>query len=294
MVEKIVEYFEKHNIIIRGLALVLGCFMDASIYYIYCIPNHTVSGGMGGIGIIVNKLFSFISPIVFLNIAIVATLVLSIVVLGHKHTLHSIIGYFVYAGVLNLCAFLFSNVEMIFESQLFNAVFSGIIAGIGCGLIYRSGFDTGGMDTIATIIRDKFHIPFYKVAIGINCIIIGSCAVIFGYVTAIYSIIFLVVANKVCDAVLIGLSSKKMVFIRSNKSHEITKYIHEQLDTGFTITESTNGIGIFKRPVIICVIPTYRFYTLKSYVKDIDDKATFYSHDCYNVTGGKTNQIVPF
>lgn len=293
MVERIVRYFEEHNIIVRGLALLLGCFIDALVYNVFCVPNHIVTGGMGGIGIVVNY-FTGLNPIIFLNIGIICTLFLSIFILGKKHTLHSIIGYITYAVCLNTIAFLMKDVYIVFDSFLFTVIFCAIFCGIGDGLIYRSGFDTGGMDTILTILRDKFKIPFYKFSIFLNGTVIAVGAVVFGYITAIYSIIFLVVVNKVCDAVLIGLSSKKMVFIKSNKTTQITEYINKSLDTGFTILQSTNGIGIFKRPVILCVIPTYRFYTLKSMVKDIDSKATFYSHDCYNVTGGKTNQIIPF
>ena len=77
MVERIVRYFEEHNIIVRGLALVLGCFIDALVYNIFCVPNHIVTGGMGGVGIVVNH-FTGINPIIFLNISIICTLCLSI------------------------------------------------------------------------------------------------------------------------------------------------------------------------------------------------------------------------
>ena len=271
----------------------LGCFIDAFIYVSFAVPNNIATGGFGGIGIIIH-FFTGLNPIIFMNFAIICTLFLSIFILGKKHTIHSLIGYATYALCLNVASYLFRNVHIVFDSFLFTCIFCAIVVGIADGLIYRSGFDTGGMDTIYTILRDKFKIPFYRVAIVISTIVIGTSSIIFGYVTAIYSIIYSMLANKVCDAVLIGLSSKKMVFIKSNKTYEITDYIHKSLDTGFTILQTTNGIGIFKRPVILCVIPTYRFYTLKQMVKYIDDKATFYSHDCYNVTGGKTNQIIPF
>jgi uncharacterized membrane-anchored protein YitT (DUF2179 family) len=167
------------------------------------------------------------------------------------------------------------------------------LSGLGSGLIYRSGFDTGGIDTLLTILRDKFKVPFAKVANIINGLIIISGIITFGYVNAIYSIITLILINNISDSVVIGLSSKKMVFINSNKTKIITKFIEEELDTGYTLLESTNGIGIFKRTVIMCVIPTYRFYTLKAKVKEVDCNALLYSHDCYNVSGGRTNQIIP-
>ena len=292
MLDRVVTYFEKHNILVRGVALVLGCFICATVYNCFAIPNSIVYGGLGGLGIVVNKLTG-LSPVTFLNVSITCSLVISIFILGFKHTIHSIIGYITYISMVNLTAFIFKDVSITFDSFLFTCIFFGLLSEFGSGLIYRSGFDTGGIDTLLTILRDKFKVPFAKVANVINGLIIISGILTFGYIKAIYSIITLIIINNVSDAVLIGLSSKKMVFINSNKTKVITKFIEEELDSGYTLLESTNGIGIFKRTVIMCVIPTYRFYTLKAKVKEVDNNALLYSHDCYNVSGGRTNQIIP-
>ena len=293
MIENIVTYFENHNVIVRGIALILGCFICASVYNLFAIPNQIVYGGFGGLAIVVNK-FSGIPAIAFLNIAITTSLVISIIFMGFKHTLHSIIGYVCYFIMLNLTSKLYANVSITFDSFLFTCIFFGLLSGLGSGLIYRSGFDTGGMDTLLTILRDKFKVPFAKVGNIVNGLVIILGILSFGYIKAIYAIITLFIINTISDNVVIGLSSKKMVFINSKKISELTKFIEKELDTGYTLLQSTNGIGIFKRTIIMCVVPTYRFYTLKAIVHELDDKALLYSHDCYNVTGGRTNQIVTF
>ena len=208
------------------------------------------------------------NPILFLNISISISLVLSIFILGFRHTIHSIIGYLTYITMVNITAVIFKDISITFDSFLFTCVCFGMLGGIGSGLIYRSGFDTGGIDTLLTILRDKFKVPFSKVANIINGLIITSGIITFGATKAIYSIITLIIINNVSEAVLIGTSSKKMVFINSRKTHELTKFIERDLDAGYTLLQSTNGIGIFKRTIIMCVIPTYRFYTLKAKVKE--------------------------
>jgi uncharacterized membrane-anchored protein YitT (DUF2179 family) len=293
MIEKVVTYFEDHNVIIRGLALVLGCFICALVYTFFAVPNNIVYGGLGGLGIVVNK-YTGISPVTFLNVCIGISLVLSIIILGFKHTLHSIIGYGVYILMVDITMPLANMVHLEWDSFLFACILFGILGGIGSGLIYRAGFDTGGIDTIITILRDKFKMTFGVLGNIVNGLIILSGVLTFGYIKAIYAIITLVIINYMTDAVLVGLSSKKMVFINSKKTKEVSKYISEDLDTGYTLLRSTNGIGIFKRPIIMCVIPTYRCYTPKHRSREIDSHETLYSHDCYNVVGGRTNQIVTF
>ena len=293
MFNKVLRFFDEHNVIVRSLALILGSFVCAIVYNAFIIPNNIVYGGLGGLAIVVNNITG-ISPVTFLNISVGCTLLLSIFILGYKHTIHSIIGYGAFIIMVNITSgfsFIF-NVE--FDSFLFGCIFYGLIFGVGSGLIYRSGFDTGGIDTILVILRDKFKVPFATVGNIVNGLIIISGVLIFGYVQAIYAIITLLIINHVSESVLIGLSSKKMVFISSKYYHELVKFIEKDLDTGYTLIQSTNGIGLFKRTIIMCVVPTYRFFTLKAKVKELDDHAELYSHDCYNVTGGRTNQIVAF
>ena len=73
MLDRVVTYFEKHNILVRGVALVLGCFICATVYNCFAIPNSIVYGGLGGLGIVVNKLTG-LSPVTFLNVSITCSL----------------------------------------------------------------------------------------------------------------------------------------------------------------------------------------------------------------------------
>ena len=49
----------------------------------------------------------------------------------------------------------------------------------------------------------------------------------------------------IISAVVIGLSSKKMVFINSKKTNELVNFIQNNLASGYTLIQSTNGIGLF-------------------------------------------------
>ena len=292
MFNRIENYLEEHNIIVRGIALVLGCFICGLIYNAFMVPNDLVCGGFGGIAIIVNN-YTGMSPVLFLNISVGLTLILSIIVLGFKHTIHSIIGYVIYIAMITLTMPLAKYFTFHMDSFLFECLVYSIVLGVGSGLIYRSGFDTGGIDTILVICRDKFKIPFATVDSILNGIIIICGVLTFGYIKAIYAIITLIIVNKVDNSVLIGLSSKKMVFIKTKNIKELTNYIEKDLDTGYTLIQSSDGFSIFKRTIVMCVVPTYRYYTLKNKVKSLDSKAILFSHNCYNVTGGRTNQLVP-
>ena len=66
--------------------------------------------------------------------------------------MHALIGYIVYAIMLNLTEPIAHYFTFSFDSQLFTVLFYAIISGTGSGLIYRPGFNTGGSDTILLII----------------------------------------------------------------------------------------------------------------------------------------------
>ena len=74
---------------------------------------------------------------------------------------------------------------------------------------------------------------------------------------------------------------------------KIEKFLKNDLNVGYTLIQSTNGIGFMKRTIIMCIIPTNLFYVLKKEIQRIDSHGILYSNDCYTVEGGKTNDFIP-
>ncbi len=289
---KVKDIVLKKNRIPRIVSVILGAFICAVVYNSFNIPNNVVSGGGGGLAIIFNKMFG-IPNIVFLDIFVGISLIFSFIFLGKKHIVYSTVGYLAYTIMLNLTSPIAHYFVMNFDSYLFTVFIYGLLNGIGSALIFRAGFNTGGIDSYIEIFMKKFKVPYKLVSNIINGIIILIGAIYFGLVNTIYTIIFLVISNFICDYFELGNSTNKLCYISTSKQKELEYFLTNELKVSYNIIFSSNGILIFKKDIIMCVVPTDMFYVLKEKLKSLDPNCTLYSEDCYTVYGGVTNNILP-
>lgn len=289
----ILEQVTKRNRPGRLITLIIGSFIVAFIYNAFIVPNNIVYGGIGGLAIIVNKMMG-ITTTLFINVVTIILILISFFLLGVKKTSYSVVGFLTYTVMINITAPLVNFIDISFDSFLFSILIMSLISGLGYGLIYRTGFNTGGSDSIVSILQKYVQLPTAKLSNIINGIIIVIGATTFGYVQSLYAIVFLQVMNFISDRVVLGMSNSKVCFIKSNKLKTIEEYLTTSLEVGYTLIDSTNGIGFLKKSIIMCVVPSDRFYDLKQQIISIDKHAFLISNDCYTVEGGYTNHLIPF
>lgn len=289
--DNILEQITKKNRIIRSIVLAIGCFIIALIYNAFIVPNNIVYGGVGGVAIIINKLTG-IDTTLFINVVTFSLAAISVILLGIKKTSYTIIGFLVYTIMINITAPFAKFFQIHFDSHLFSILFYAFIDGVGFGLIYKSGFNTGGMDSVVAIAQKYFRFPTAVLSNITNGAIIVCGALTFGIVNSIYAVIYLKLMNFISDRVILGVSSSKLCFIKSKNLENVEKLLRNELELGYTMLESTNGISLLKKNIIMCVVPTDRYYDLKRELVLIDKNAEIFSNDCYTVVGGHTNRLI--
>ncbi len=281
----ILEQVTKKNRIQRIIVCILGCLIIAMAYNTFIVPNNLVTGGVGGLAIIVSK-FTGINPVIFIDIASVVLIIISYILIGRKKTFHSVFGFATYAVLASLTEPLTKIVKVNLDSYLFTVIIFSIISGLGYGLVYKSGFNTGGMDSLIQISQKYIPVSTTRLSNIFNLIIIVVGAIIFGIPKTIYAIIYLKIVNLVSDKIMLGTSNRKICFIETTKTKNIEKYIKDELELGFTIIKTTED------NLIMCVVPTDRFYTFKHDLLKIDNNCFITTNDCYTVEGGNVNPLI--
>ncbi|HOB25587.1 MAG TPA: YitT family protein [Bacilli bacterium] len=290
--ELLIDNITKRNRIARIIVLAFGCLIVALIYNAFMVPNKVVYGGLGGLAIVINNLTG-INTVFLLNIFIIISIIVSLFVLGKKKTIYSLTGYILFAIMVDITQPIANSLTFNFNSYLFSISLAAFLTGLGGGIILRTGFNTGGSDIFLDIMQDVFKIPLSKASAIFNGVIIVLGAFSFGIIKTIYAIICLLIINFITDYVLLGSSTSKMCFINTHYQDKIEKFLKNDLNVGYTLIQSTNGIGFMKRTIIMCIIPTNLFYVLKKEIQRIDSHGILYSNDCYTVEGGKTNDFIP-
>ena len=88
------------------------------------------------------------------------------------------------------------------------------------------------------------------------------------------------------DKVVLGISQSKALYIITEHETMVKKYILNTLAHGVTILDGRGGYTGDYKKVIMCIVPTSHYYSLKENIQKIDPDAFFVTTDAYEVSGG--------
>lgn len=270
----------------RYIQMFIGVTILALAYNIFILPNNFVYGGVSGLAIVTKKIFG-IEPSLFILVTSAILLVISYFALGWKKTAGSVVGSLLYPVMVEVT----SNVALYldFKSQelLLYALFGGLLAGIGLGLVYKAGFSTGGTDITAQIVHKYFRVSMGKSIVICDGLILLVGTFIFGINNFMYALIVLYLISIITDKVLLGISDSKAFYIVTEKEEEVKNFVLSNLNHGVTIFKAKGGHKNKDKQVLFCVIPTREYFKLKEGISAIDNHAFFVVTDAYEVYGGE-------
>lgn len=283
---QIIAEVEKKTRIKRYFNFVLGCLLVAIAYNLFLASNDIVSGGVGGIAIILNELFGLSNSLVML-IGNVFLLILSYFLLGKEKTRSTVLGSLLLPIMIELTSHINIWLELDTSQLLLSAVFGGVMYGFGLGMIFKAGFTTGGTDILNQIIS-----KFAKLSIGKSMLLCDGSIVllsgfVFGPTRVMYAIIVLYIISLISDRVILGVSDSKAFYIITDQEEAIKEYILKVLNHGVTVFNAKGGYAKTNQTVLMCVLPTKDYYRLKAGITEIDHDAFVVVTDAYEVFGGE-------
>lgn len=281
------------NYTIRLIFLTLACFCSALNYNMIFVPNNIVVGGTSGLAIIFKELMG-ISTTLFIYISMGILIVIGYFILGTKKSINTIIGSIIYLLMVSITEPIALALNITFKSTFILLVVTSLLNGISSGMVYRTGFNTGGSDILATILNKYLKIPLGQANRLINSFIIIGGTIVFGISKTIMALIILIISTKLIDVIMLGLNDSKICYIKSAKWKEIKDYLINNFEIGVTEINSRGGLFIKKDPTLLIIVPFDMYYGLKKIILEKDNKAFMVAHDCYAVSGGYKKKLLPF
>lgn len=113
------------------------------------------------------------------------------------------------------------------------AVVGGVLTGLGLGLVFATGYSTGGTDLLSAIICR--YVPYYSVSTVlfiVDSIVIITGAVVFGLYVSFYAVIAVFVTSSVMDYILSGGKACKQVLVISPEYEEISRRVLRKCKEG--------------------------------------------------------------
>lgn len=272
--------------IYRIFLITISLILSAFVYNLFLLPLSIVSGGTSSIGTIAYYLYN-IDPAITIFIVSSICSILGFMYLGTERTTGTIIASLTYPLIIEITSKIVGYINIDTSDTLLIVLFAGVLGGIANGLMYKSGYSSGGLPTISQILYEKFKISVSKTSFIMNFIIIMIGSYFFGLTNALYAIIFIYIYSVITDKVLLGTSNNKAFYIITDKEKEVKEYIFETLKHTVTTFDVKGGFLENKRKVMLTVIPSREYYKVTEGIKEIDKDAFFVVTDSYQVEGAK-------
>lgn len=288
--KNILKKVEEKNKSIRFLIFLVCCFFVALTFNVFFVPQNLVIGGMSGLAIVVKELTG-LSTSIFLLGSTGIILIISYIFLGKEETKKNFVGATIYPIMATLTEPIAKLITINFDSLLFTVFFSGLIYSTFLGYVYKVGYSTGGGDILNQIICKYAKTSVGQAGIYINIIVIFTAMFVLGIPKSIYAVFTLLLVNKIVDFILLGNSDSKLCIIKTKNVEYLEHFLKDDFNIGYSVLESRGGLEKKKRRTIMCVVTSREYYRFKHLILDIDPKAFFITHDCYEVLGGQSKRI---
>ena len=283
-INKIMEVIHKKNIFKRYIMLLTGCLIVAFAFNLFFLRYNIVCFGVSGISIVLSKFG--VNPSVFIMSANLFLLIISYFFLGIDDVKNQIVGALVYPIFVELTLKVTSLINFNDLEMIVIAVIGGVLAGVGYGLIYKSGFSTGGTDVIGNLIckYSKISMGSAMMFVNVSIIIIGK--LVFSWEIVMYAIVVAYLISVATDKILLGISNSKAFYIVVDKDKDdfVNEFLLSLPGVGCTIIDASGGYSNDKQTLILAVAPTKMYFVIKEGLKEIDKNIFYLVCDSYEVS----------
>lgn len=256
------------------LNITLGLVLYAIGLVVFIKPGGIVTGGLAGVGLLVEYATKGKIPLQQTFFAVNCLLLLfALKILGFKFLVKTIYGVLVLTALLSLLR-LFVSEPVIVNEPLLSGVIGAMICGAGIGLVFSANGSTGGTDIVVAVINKYKNLAFGRGMLLCDLIIISSSYFVFQDINKIvYGLIVMAVMTYSIDLVINGFRQSVQVLIISDKYETIANAINLELNRGCTLLDGMGWYTKKSTKVIMVLAKRAESVQLFRLVRSIDEKA---------------------
>ena len=277
-----------------ALLIVAGSIVFAIGVDVFEVPYGLAAGGVTGLAMVfsaVAETFGVALPVGLQTIVINALLMILVVRSGNRGYIARTVAGIVACGFFTDALVPFLPAVGGEGDLLLCALWGGVVTGLGLGLVFRTGGNTGGTDIVAQVVARRTSLPVGTSVIIVDGVVIALSATVFSVEQALYAAVAMFICGKVIDAVVDGPRAARAAYIISEKHNEIAHEILHTLDRGCTELEARGMWSGEERPVLFCVLSRSETVWLKQTVASCDPNAIVVISEVHEVFGEGFRQI---
>jgi uncharacterized membrane-anchored protein YitT (DUF2179 family) len=235
------------------------------------VPAKLAAGGVSGAAQIINRYTGW--PIgVMVVVANLPLFVLGWRLLGgRRFTARTVTAVVLYSALVDLLAPIVPH--GLTADPVLNALYGGVIGGIGVGLVIRGQGTSGGTDILARLLVKWRGISLTQSYLLTDAVVVVIAGLAFSWTLALYALVALYVTGLAAELAAEGTAVVRTATIISTKPDELARKIMDDLERGVT---AWTGVGMYSgqpRKVIFCVVSRAEIGQIKAIVHEVDPAA---------------------
>lgn len=271
------------NLFVDAVFYIAGSIIYSMAIPMFISPAHISPGGFTGVALVFNYLLGVPTGLTLLLLN-VPVLFLAF----RKFGAHFIVRTAIVTALVSVGLDIGEKIIPPFGGDIIlNALFGGILIGLGLGLVLLRGGTTGGVDIIGKIINSRYpHISIGRVILLGDAIVLLLNALCYrDFSGALYSVITIYITSVVLDGVLYGADKGKLVYIITDSGKEISNRILGELSRGVTKIQASGAYTNGKKEILMCAVRYHEVAFIHSLVKNLDCNAFIIVCDAGEIMG---------
>ena len=258
------------------LFIALGTLLTAVALDCFLVPGQLAAGGASGLATIIyyasERALGFAIPVGLQTLVMNALLMIPVYRSGGlryaSRTIFGIVSLSLFTDVLAPFA-----PNLAEGNLMLAAIWGGIVSGLGLGLAFRAGGNTGGTDIVAQLLAKRTSVSVGTWMMVVDALIVIGSVPLFSIEAALCAALTIVLTSIFIDYVVDGPSTEKAAWIISERHEDIAREVMHQLDRGCTRFTATGCYTGSPRPVLFVVLSRKQVGDLKRIVVKVDPDA---------------------
>ena len=269
------------------LIIFLGNLCVGAGVSLFVLPNNILTGGVAGVAVALEPIIP-LDPVLVINVLTIGLYIVGAIVLGKEFAIKSFLSTIFYPMSVTGLAMIIQILpqEIFIMPDWLAAIGSGVLIGLGLGLVFIVDASTGGLDIPALILSKYLKIKSGDAMAFVDGLVVLLGIFTYGFVPALIGIVSVFVMGQAINkTVLFNTQQAKNLLIISDQWQQIKTYLINTIDRGVTILEGQGGYTNEKRPVLMCVVSQKQLSKIESNIIHIDPCAFMVIHDVNQVQG---------
>lgn len=254
-----------------GGVYLLGSVCYALSVNVFSAPNQIAPGGVTGVATLLHALFRLPigGMILVINLPLLAAAWRKC---GAGFTVRTLIATVLVSVILDASA---PFLPAFRGDKMLTALFGGVLAGTGLGLIYMRGATTGGSEIVARLLERRFrHVPIGRLILLVDAVVVAASAVVYRQLeSALYALVLIFVSTFVMDTLVYGGDKGKLLLVMSREEERVARRILQEMERGVTMLDAAGGYTGTDRRVLLCAVRRAEVYALRTLIYDTDPDA---------------------